>query len=119
MMNTAYFARPMSQYKNKQDNRDLDLIQDVLGYNVILITTKLVQLGAKEQGMSFFKPLVESADILFFRAFADGSIGAGVHQEIMWALDRGIPVLELPTGLHRRQLSATATREMLTLLGER
>lgn len=118
-MNQAYFARPMSQYDNLQDERDVHLIEVQLGYKVVLITGKAVQKGAAKHGMSFFKPLVEKADILFFRSFADGSIGAGVHQEIMWAQDAGIPVLELPTGLYRRQLNSTGTREMLALLGQR
>jgi hypothetical protein len=66
-----------------------------------------------------FKPLVQSCHALAFRALPDGSIPAGVAQEITWAKEAKLPILELPTNLSRRCLSLDQTREYLREVGQR
>jgi len=117
-MKKAYYARPMSIYKTPQEERDKQLIRQ-LGYEPIDINKESLQRQAKEQGMSVFKPLVDSAEILFFRAFPSGDLGAGVVQEIAWANEAGIPILELPGRISRRALTVEQTREMLKESGQR
>jgi hypothetical protein len=82
----------------------------LLGYEVINFKTPEIQARAKTEGMAPFKPLVESASVLFFRPCANGKIGCGVAQEIEWAQKRGIPVLELPVNIKTRTLDRPATR---------
>jgi hypothetical protein len=69
--------------------------------------------------MEAFKPYVAGANALVFRAFPDGSIGAGVAKEIAWAQEAGLPVLEIPRQIGRRTLTTEQTREMLAELGQR
>lgn len=114
----AYYARPMTIYGTPQVKRDEALIRS-LGYEPIDIETPEIQHEASVSGMSVFETLVGKADILFFRAFPDGTIGAGVAQEIAWANSKGIPVLELPTGLTMRARTVDQTREYLRESGQR
>jgi hypothetical protein len=62
---------------------------------------------------------VQRCAALFFRAFPDGSIGAGVAKEIAWAEEMNIPVVEIPRQIARRTLSVDDTKAMLAELGQR
>jgi len=117
-MKPIYYARPMSLYGTPQEARDISMLE-AMGYAVIEFNTPEIQQAVDARGMAVFDPLVRSADALAFRAFIDGSIGAGVMQEISWAQDKGIPVFELPSRLSQRGLSPEATRAMLAELGQR
>lgn len=66
-----------------------------------------------------FEPLVASCDVLVFRALPDGSVPAGVLQEIRWAEERKIPVLEIPSWHLRRVLTVEETRTYLKEIGQR
>ena len=117
-MKKAYYARPMSLYGTIQETRDQEAIR-LMGYEPIEINKEEIQRQAKAAGMATFEPMVKSADALFFRAFIDGQIGAGVAKEIQWAKDIGIPVAELPNRIVGRTLSVDETREYLHDLGQR
>lgn len=120
MSGAAYYARPISVDGTKQEERDRALIY-AMGFvpspspeEKIIILEKY-----KTEGMEAFKPAVQSSNALFFRAFPDGSIGAGVAKEIAWAQAAGIPVVEIPRQIERRTLSVDDTRAMLAELGQR
>lgn len=66
-----------------------------------------------------FKPLVASCDVLVFRALPDGTIPAGVFKEMTWAQENGTPILELPSGTSRRELTLAATKQYLREIGQR
>jgi hypothetical protein len=57
--------------------------------------------------------------VLAFRALPDGTIPSGVAQEIKWAGEAGIPVIELPSAVNRRTLTLDQTREYLKEIGQR
>lgn len=116
----AYYARPISIDGTPQEKRDHDLIRG-LGYEPYPVGEDKEEAlrKMKTDGMAAFKFYVEASDILIFRAFPDGSIGAGVAQEIDWALAKNIPVVEIPRQMGRRYLSVDNTREMLKELGQR
>jgi hypothetical protein len=107
----AYYARCMAIYGTARERKDEDLIRK-LGYEPIDFKTDDIEAAAKLHGMQPFKPLVKSADILFFRGLPDGRISAGVMQEIRWAQESGIPVLELPH-TQGRGMTLEDTREYL------
>lgn len=118
-MKQAYYARPKSIYKSPQEDRDIATIS-ALGFGVVEIHKEELQKRASEQGMTPFKELVDKAEALFFRRFLDGSIGAGVGQEIEWALEAGLPVVELISSTWReRVVGVDETRSRLAELGER
>lgn len=117
-MKKAYYARPLSLYGTPQEDRDKATIL-ALGFEPIEINKPEIQVAAKDHGMAPFEVLVKQADALFFRAFIDGSIGAGIAKEIAWAEEGGMPVVELPGRINRRTLSVDDTRVLLRELGQR
>lgn len=108
----------MSIYGSDQEERDMKAIRS-LGYEPIDINKAELQARAKSEGMKVFEEHVVSADALFFRAFIDMKIGAGVAKEIGWAADAGITVMELPTLVGERAISVEQTRQRLRELGQR
>jgi hypothetical protein len=116
----AYYARPISIDGTKQEARDKALIES-LGFSPYPVGEDKAEAlrQYKEHGMEAFKPYVLDSAVLIFRAFPDGSIGAGVAKEIAWAQEAGIPVIEIPRQIARRTLSVDETRDMLAELGQR
>ena len=119
-MDKAYYARPISIDGTPQEERDHALIR-ALGFEPYPIgadKTKALE-EYKTLGLETFKPYVQSSRTLFFRSFPDNSIGAGVAQEIAWAQEVNIPVVEIPRQIQRRTLTVEQTRDMLKELGKR
>jgi len=116
----AYYARPISIDGTKQEIRDKILIE-MMGFEPYPVGSDKVQAlkEYKNIGMDAFKPFVQVCEALFFRAFPDGSIGAGVAKEIAWAQEKDIPVVEIPRQISRRTLTVDETRDMLAELGQR
>lgn len=119
-MEKAYYARPISVDGTKQADRDLALIR-LLGFEPHPTgeAKRMVLERYKTEGMEAFKQSVLESSMLIFRAFPDGSIGAGVAQEIAWAQEVGMPVVEIPRQIPRRTLTVEETRAMLAELGQR
>lgn len=82
-------------------------------------TLRTYRDGGKAVMDVIFKPLVLSCDALAFRGLPDGRIPAGVLQEILWARDSNMRILELPSNLIRRQMTVDETREYLREIGSR
>jgi hypothetical protein len=114
----AYYAHSMGIYGRPQEDRDLATLH-ALGFEVNNPNRPEMQEAADRLGMAAFKCEVEACDVLAFRAHADGGIGAGVAQEIAWAINAGMPVFELPSGINRRVLTVENTREWLRESGAR
>jgi hypothetical protein len=116
----AYYARPISIDGTPQEQRDHELIR-ALGFEPWPVGQEKEQylFQYEKEGMEVFRPAVQQSSILIFRAFPDGSIGAGVYKEIQWALFAGIPVVEIPRQVERRKLGTADTRDMLAELGQR
>lgn len=116
----AYYARPISVDGTKQQERDIQLIRG-LGFEPYPVGPEKEEALTRyrSEGMDAFRPYVEGSAVLIFRAFPDGSIGAGVAKEIAWAEAKGIPVVEFPRQISRRTLSVEHTRDMLAELGQR
>jgi hypothetical protein len=105
----------MSLYGTKQEKRDIALIES-MGFEVLNPNGPEHDEGYKAAGMAYFEKLVRTkTHLLFFRAFPDGSIPAGVAKEIE-TMDFG-PVIELPSAIKRRTLTVDQTREYLRNAG--
>ncbi len=117
-MKKAYYAHPMSLYDTPQEERDLEMIQQ-LGLLPVNPNRPYADEGYKTLGMDYFTQLVKSCEVLVFHAFPCGKIPAGVVKEISVAMNMGIPVLELPSGVIERALSIEATRQRLLESGQR
>lgn len=112
----VYHARPISLYGTLQDLRD-GLTLRKLGFTVVDPASDEYQERYKSEGMDVFIKLVSTCDALAFRAFPDGTIGAGIMKEIHAAQIHGMEIIELPSILSRRALSVEDTREYLRLMG--
>ena len=117
----AYYARPKNIYGTPQEARDIEAITK-FGFNVLDFKTEAIQRKASESDNPMeevFAPLVLECKALFFRAFPDGSIAAGVAKEIETAQSAGIPVAELPRMIDFRSIGVEDTRQRLRELGQR
>jgi len=114
----VYYARPISIYNTPQDERDLKLLES-MGFEVNNPNKAELVERYKTEGMEVYLQLARESDILAFRSFNAGKIGAGVYKEILEAMFHNKPVFELPTITSKRVLSVDDTREYLKLLGHR
>lgn len=114
----VYYAHPVSLYGTKQEDRDVSTLIN-LGFEVVNPNHAIHQDGYERSGMIYFTELVRSCDALAFRAFPDGSIGAGIVYEIGDAERLQKPVFELPVGILSRGLTIAQTREYLSQVGQR
>jgi len=116
-----YYAHPLSIYDSPQEERDLALLKflwpDAEVYNP---NSKLDTDKYKEYGFSWFLDRVADCDLVVFRGFPGGRIGAGVWREIEFAeVNCSIPVMEIPIILESRCLTIDDTREYLKHAGKR
>lgn len=144
-----YYAHCMAIYNTPQENRDVDLLETIFSeFNYVVnpnkpeINLECNQLRerwnenrldvdvpgypggtyatASDAVMDrIFKPIVKECDVLAFRGLPDGTIPSGVAQEIQWAIDAGLPVIELPSAVNRRTLTLQQTRDYLAEIGQR
>lgn len=114
----VYYARPISIYNTMQDERDIRMLE-LMGFEVNNPNKAELSERYKTEGIEAYLKLVRDSDIVAFRAFQDGSIGAGVYKEINEAMAHNKPVIELPTITSKRILSVEDTREYLRLIGFR
>lgn len=125
-MKKIYFARPLSNYNTKQDERDIQLLEN-LGFEIINPNKEELQKKVDElrnnnpdkDYMYVFTDIVKTCDALAYRSFVDLKISAGVMKEIETAVDLKLPVFELPTITIQRRLSVDETRQYLSYLGQR
>ncbi|RLD67280.1 MAG: hypothetical protein DRI84_02900 [Bacteroidetes bacterium] len=117
----VYYAHPISLYGTPQEERDLKLLEYLHPKAIIYnpATDKGVEEGYKEKGMRYFYEIINHCDFLYFRAFPDLKIGAGVWGEIQHGVKESCIVLELPILLESRMLSINDTREYLKQCGNR
>ena len=112
----CYYAHPITSYGSDIEKQDIVLLES-LGFDVLNPNQPEYDIAYKEQGMTVFLELVDSCDMVAFRAFPDGSIPAGIAKEVFQA---GIkPVIELPTNLQPRVLNVEQTRAQLKFLGRK
>lgn len=114
----AYYARPISIDGTPQEKRDIGLIYslDFCPHPVGEDKQKAIE-QYREIGMEAFKPYVLECAVLFFRAFPDGSIGAGVAKEIAWAQEAARK-RKLTSGTWSRTGSRRNTRTTTTALSK-
>ncbi len=117
-MKKAWYAHPVILFGSALQKADIAHIE-AAGFEVINPDDDEKQMGYRAEGMAYFEKLVDACDVLFFRAFTDGSIGAGVVKEIRWAAEAGKPIFEMPRSIDRRELSVDDTRTILIESGRR
>jgi len=111
----AYFARPVTHYGEIFDDLVVHQLK-LAGFEVVDPSMPEFQKAYKERGMSVFTDAVAECDIVFYKSFFDGRLGAGVVKELLAAVDAGIPSMELADGWRtqgwgERELTIPQTRE--------
>jgi len=120
----VYYAHCQSIYGTKQEERDINLLQQ-LGFEVLnpgeekhgKIANEMKARG--ENAMPYFEGLVSQCNVLAFRALPDGRIPAGVVKEIGKAKDTNKAIFELPSRIAGRSIGVEETREYLMETGQR
>src|SRR5262245_42342309 len=128
VMTTIYYAHPMSWYGTKEEQKDLQAIWRKWPQATINNPAEMSEdfdNWRKNTGgyMDFFLAQIEMSDILVYRRFNDGTLGAGVAAEVAHAglmekpvyqvMDSGVSSKPLPTvemALHSL-LTVAQTRE--------
>jgi hypothetical protein len=113
-----YYAHCVAIYDTPQETRDVETLRK-LGFEVINPNSPECSQGYQMAGMEYFRNFTAPCDGMAFRALPDGSLPAGVAYEIKLFQERGLPVMELPSGLLRRTRSVEETREYLREVGQR
>jgi len=116
-----YYAHPITLYNTNQEEIDLALLKFLWPNSEIYNpNSKLDSEKYKKYGMDWFYDRIGDCDLVVFRPFPDGKIGAGVWGEIQYAKQECcIPVIEIPILLESRQLSIHDTREYIKHSGSR
>lgn len=126
-MPKCYYAHCKSIYGTPQEVRDIATLEK-LGFDVVNPSSDEIRArlepwmrhSGRRNAMDFFKGLVQECDVVAFRGLPFSKyIPAGVHLEVMEAVDAEKPIIELPTNLTGRGVSVEATREFLHEVGER
>jgi hypothetical protein len=116
---TIYYAHPLSLYGTPQEARDVDMLRQI-GFEVYNPNSKKDDEQYANLSMEYFLRIIEEqCNLLAFRAFPDGNIPSGVAREIRHARILHMPILELPNGIIRRELTIEESREYLNNLGQR
>jgi len=115
----VYYAHCTSLYGTNQEARDASTLLK-LGFEIYNPNNDEAAELYREEGMAAFQALVEACGCLAYRALPDGRIPAGIGKEIVWAIQKGMPVFELPRGfLDDRIMSVESTRSYLYECGSR
>ena len=115
----AYYARAVHLHGTGQEGRDLKALR-ALGYQVVDRGGSVegrVQPIAVDINPAQMARTMNQCQVLMFRAFPDGSIPAGVANEIQCAMTHEVPVLEFPVRMGSRFLDMHATNAFLSQSG--
>lgn len=112
-MKKVYYAHPVTHYGTIVEELDIIILQN-MGFEVINPNSENTNTAYKEKGMQVFFDMIDTCDVLAFRSFNDGMIGAGVKKEIEYALAaKGLCVFELQRDILDRSLTVEQTRERI------
>lgn len=107
-MPKIYYAHPMSWYGTKEEEDDVNSLQlegEVVNPNSEPFTDRV--RNAQRTGFPvmdiFAKTIRDDCDVLCFRRFNDGALGAGVAREILEAVIWNKPVWEIFGSEHDKQ----------------
>lgn len=113
----------MHLYGTPQEKRDIKTLEH-MGFVVVNPSDELHAKKANEikasgmDAMTYFEGLVRGCDLVAFRSFSDGMIGAGVLKEIAVLAEKA-PVIELPSSILERGLTIEQTQARLRENGQR
>lgn len=113
-----YYAHSVALYGTQRERRDISDLEK-MGFRVENPNQRHHRERYLLEGMPYFLSVVSVCDALVFRANPDGSINAGVSQEIIRASSLFKPVIELPGNMTRRTLTVNETLNYLEEQGHR
>ena len=113
----CYYAHPMNLYGTELENDDIIALLK-MGFEVVNPNKQRHQEACKDttkwdSPTDYFVAMVAECDVVAYRAFPDGGIGAGVAKEVMVARNDNKPCFELAALEGRRVLPVDSTREHL------
>ena len=109
-LHTVFYAHPIAYYDSDIERNDINLLQR-MGFKVLSPHGEDNGAMYRELGMKYSLVLLSKCDMVAFRAYEDQVVGAGVQQELEWATQLGMPIIELPSLVTRKSLGIIETRE--------
>ena len=95
MKTKIYFAHPVSTYGTILEDYFLERFS-LNHLEIINPNQSIHQEGYRQEGMDYFKKLVQSCDKLYAIGFSDNNIGAGIAKEMNWMREKGGTVMFFP-----------------------
>ena len=92
----VYFAHPINTYDTILEKFFLEYFSKYSDIEIVNPNGPEHQEGYKNEGMEYFKKLVQSCDKLYAFGFGDNTIGAGIAKEMDWMFEKGGTVIFLP-----------------------
>lgn len=114
----VFYAHCLAIYNTPQEARDVKTLER-LGFEVFNPNTFEYQLEYEKNGLDASIGFIDQCDALAFRGIAGGPLPSGVYKEIELAMERNMPIFELPTFSCRTILDLEATRLFLKEIGQR
>lgn len=120
----CYYAHTMVSYGSTIEQMDIELLES-LGFEVINPSSPDIAQGCKDyvfnngasNVMSYFKDIIDTCELVAFRALPNGDILSGIAAEVEHAIVAGIQVIELPSSVRKRMMDYPATKQYLIELG--
>jgi hypothetical protein len=112
----VYFAHPVSTYNTILEKMVIAHLERQGAHLLINPNTPEHQEGYKNEGMEYFKKIIEACDYVYVLPFPDDfSIGAGIAKEINWALEKGIKVVYLKPRFEHEEIFFLRGYNVLTV----
>jgi hypothetical protein len=121
----CYYAHTMTSYGSTIEQIDIKLLEK-LGFEVVNPNQPRFQeecaAYSKKYGwdkvMDYFKKVIsEECDMVAFRSLPNGQILSGVAAEVQHAIEKGLPIIELPCSVEKRCMDYPETKRYLIELG--
>ncbi len=91
-----YFAHPIHTYNTILEEYFLEYFSQFQDIEIVNPNHPDHQKGYLDEGMEYFKKLVQGCDKLYAFGFGDNTIGAGIAKEMDWMYEKGGNVIFLP-----------------------
>jgi len=90
-----YYAHCKSVYGSQEELRDINLLKR-LGFRVLNPSDPIYREGWRTKRMAYGLDLLKQCQAIAFKQVPFHGISAGVLQELKWAKELNIPIIEIP-----------------------
>ena len=120
----CYYAHTMLSYGSTIEKKDIETLEK-LGFEVLNPNQEWIQEEVKQyieengrdKTMDYFKKLIDTCEVVAFRANPDGNILSGIAFELKYSAEKSKPIIELPSSMFDRMWDYPKTKQYLIEVG--